>query len=132
MIYQYTPVVTPGPNGTQFRFQNTLDNEATELAIIGSVAYVHVPEDVDMPQQHPEINWTIASLTDVDLAAIRAASPAVRMINDRVVSMIRERYSVNDEIKMLRIAPSDESSAYNDYVEACRAWGRDAKAEIGL
>lgn len=56
----------------------------------------------------------------------------INQINAEVVGMIRMRYSVDDEIKMLRLAPSDESSAYNDYVEECRAWGRGEKAGLGL
>jgi hypothetical protein len=37
-----------------------------------------------------------------------------------------------DEIKLLRIGLSEESIAYNDYVEECRAWGRGEKAKLGL
>jgi hypothetical protein len=40
--------------------------------------------------------------------------------------------SQNDEIKMLRISPSEESTAYNEYVESCRAWGRTKKAKLGV
>jgi cell division protein FtsL len=56
----------------------------------------------------------------------------VQLINDRVVSKIREVYSLNDEIKMIRLSPSEESTAYNDYVEECRDWGRTEKARLGL
>ena len=34
--------------------------------------------------------------------------------------------------KMLRVGPTPETEAYNDYVEACRAWGRAEKAKLGL
>jgi len=50
----------------------------------------------------------------------------------QVVEQIRARYSVDDEIKLLRIAPSEETSAWNAYVEDCRAWGRAKKAALGL
>jgi hypothetical protein len=53
-------------------------------------------------------------------------------INRRVVEMIRARYSVDDEIKLLRIAPSDETAAWNAYVEECRQWGREQRALLGL
>jgi hypothetical protein len=49
-------------------------------------------------------------------------------INRRVVEMIRERYSVDDELGLLRTGPSDEAAAYSDYVEECKAWGRGEKA----
>lgn len=69
-------------------------------------------------------------LDDVMKAKIVVASPLFANINGRVVDKIREVYSVNDEIKMLRIGPSVETSAYNDHVEACRAWGREEKARL--
>lgn len=65
-------------------------------------------------------------------AQIMAASPHARLINQRVVEKIRAQYSVDDEIKMLRIAPSAETTAWNDHVEACRAWGRAERAKLGL
>lgn len=90
-----------------------------------------------LPQEQPEeIKASIEVLPTplpVDLAdAIRAASPHVRLINQRVRDAIAERYSLSDEIKMLRIAPSAESTAYNAYVEECRSWGRAEKAKLGL
>lgn len=49
-------------------------------------------------------------------------------INRQVVAMIRSRYSIDDELGLLRTGPSDEAQAYSDYVEECRAWGRGEKA----
>ena len=49
-------------------------------------------------------------------------------INQMVVEMIRERYSVDDELGILRTAPSEEATQYNAWVEECRAWGRGEKA----
>lgn len=54
------------------------------------------------------------------------------LINQQVVEMIRERYSVDDEIGLLRTGPSDEAAAYSDYVEECKAWGREQKTGLGL
>lgn len=64
--------------------------------------------------------------------AIKAASPQVRLINERVVAQIRARYSQDDEIGLLRRAPSAETSAWSAWVEDCRAWGRGEKAKLGL
>jgi hypothetical protein len=64
--------------------------------------------------------------------AIKAASPHVRLINARVQAAIAERYSIQDEIKLLRTAPSAEMTNYNAYAEDCRAWGRAEKAKLGL
>jgi hypothetical protein len=98
---------------------------------------VVIDDGHDLPDdQHEEIQASIEILPDplpADLRdAIRSASPQVRLIDRQVVEMIRERYSVDDEIKLLRLAPSDETSAWNAYVEECRAWGRAEKAKLGL
>jgi len=58
-------------------------------------------------------------------------------INRKVVEYIRAKYSINDELKFLRIelfsfVPDPEASAYNAYVEECRAWGRGEKHRLGL
>ena len=53
-------------------------------------------------------------------------------INRRVVEMIREQYTVDDEIKLLRTAPSAEFELWNAYVEDCREWGRQQKTALGL
>lgn len=53
-------------------------------------------------------------------------------INRRVVEMIREHYTVDDEIKLLRTAPSPEFELWNAYVEDCREWGRQQKRALGL
>ncbi|MDD5247806.1 MAG: hypothetical protein PHY45_02405 [Rhodocyclaceae bacterium] len=72
------------------------------------------------------------TLTPTLGAAISAASPHVRLIRQQVQDMIGEQYSISDEIKLLRTAPSAEHSAYNDHAESCRAWGRAQKAALGL
>ena len=64
--------------------------------------------------------------------AIKTASPHVRLINARVQEAIGQRYSMADEIKLLRTAPSADMDAYNAYAEECRAWGRAEKAKLGL
>lgn len=72
------------------------------------------------------------TLTSAQVLEIKATSPHVRLINQRVRERIAERYTLTDEIKLLRLAPSPESAVYNDYVEACRQWGHDEKATLGL
>ena len=44
----------------------------------------------------------------------------------------RDRQRIMNEIKLLRTAPSAEFEAYNAHAEACRAWGREQKAALGL
>ncbi len=107
-----------------------------ELCEIDGWTYVSVPDAIPLPAQ-PEI--IAATLESVNLSeqpalrdAIRAASPNCRAIKGRVVDRIRAAYSVDDEFKMLRLAPSEETAAYNDHVEACRAWGRGELEKLGV
>jgi hypothetical protein len=108
------------------------DERISELCTLDGWTYVSVPDSITLPQQPEELKVEAVELTDDLIAAIRAASPHILLINDRVVERIRERYSVNDEIKMLRIGPTPETEAYNDWVEECRAWGRAEKEKSGL
>jgi len=113
---------------------NLLETEdrITELCTIDGVTYVSVPDSITLPEQPEQITVEEVELTDELKESIKSASPHVQLINDRVVVRIREVYSLNDEIKMIRLSPSAESTAYNEYVEACREWGRVAKANLGL
>lgn len=99
------------------------------------MTYVCIPDGATLPAEQPsEIAASVAvvTLTDALNASIRAASPHVRLINERVQAAIAERYSHADELKLLRTAPSPEMIAYNAYAEDCRAWGRAEKAKLGL
>lgn len=94
-------------------------------------------DDQDLPADQPdEIAPSIEHLPTPLPAELQAEiaqrSPQVRMINARVVEQIRSAYSIDDEIKLLRIAPSAETAMWNEHVEACRAWGRAEKAKFGL
>ena len=107
----------------------------TELATIDGVTYVALPDGATLPGEQPQeiaANVAPVTLTDAQRDAIKAASPHVRLINERVREAIAERYSFADEIKLLRTAPSPECIAYNAYAEECRAWGRAEKAKLGL
>ena len=108
------------------------EDKITELCTIDGITYVSVPDSIILPAQPEQITVEEVELTDELKESIKSASPHVQLINDRVVSKIREVYSLNDEIKMIRLSPSAESTAYNEYVESCRDWGRVAKANLGL
>ncbi len=53
-------------------------------------------------------------------------------INTRVKQMICEMFSIDDQIQLLRTAPSAEFEAFNEHAEACRDWGREEKRRLGL
>jgi hypothetical protein len=106
-----------------------------ELATIGEFTYVSLPEGATLPTDQPdEISASIETVTpDQNLRdQICNASPLVKFIRSQVADQIAQRYSMADEIKLLRTAPSEEFDRYNAWAEECRAWGRAEKAKLGL
>lgn len=106
----------------------------TELCTLDGTTYVSVPDATVLPEQPTEIadSVTEVTLTTELRERIKAESPHCQLIQQRVVERIRARYSIDDEIKLLRIAPSVETTAWNAFVEECRQWGRDERAKLGL
>lgn len=88
-----------------------------------------LPEQPEVIRDSVEV---LDTLPDALREQIKTASPHVALINERVRQAIADRYSLADEIKLLRTAPSPEMAAYNAYAEECRAWGRMEKAKLGL
>lgn len=108
---------------------------ATELCTLNGVTYVCIPDGAAIDgDQHPEVTGTmeVVELTDELRELICTNSTHVQLIQQRVRDKIAELYSVHDEIKLIRTAPSHEFDVYNEHVEACRAWGREQKALLGL
>lgn len=54
----------------------------------------------------------------------------ISRINAEVRAKIRLMYTVEDEIQLLRTAPSPEYEVYNAYVESCLEWGRKQKEAL--
>lgn len=104
----------------------------TELATIDGETYVSIPTGYELPTQPQEISVREIQLTPELKNEISAASPHVRLIRQKVSEKIAEQYSMGDEIKLIRTAPSAEFEAYNEYAESCRAWGREQRAALGL
>jgi len=120
----------------------------TELATLADgLAYVSMPVSATLPAQPKEIAKSVktVTLTTAQIAEIKALSPHVKLINDRVCEKIRAQYSLDDELKLARVSigalqktytPSAaELQAVTDYqvaVESARAWGRAEKAKLGL
>jgi len=120
----------------------------TDLATLSDgLTYVSVPATATLPTQAKEIASSVKTVTLVaaQIAEIKALSPHVKLINDRVCEKIRSQYTLDDELKMARISigelkktytPSaSELQAVTDYqvaVEFARSWGRAEKKKIGL
>ncbi len=123
-IYQYQKV---SDDFTEYRVQG---EGVTELCTISGVTFISVAEE--LPTFDDRLNVAEAVLTAELRSSIKSESTHVQLINDRIKIRIAERYSIEDELKMLRLAPSEESTAYNTYAEECRDWGREQKTALGL
>lgn len=106
-----------------------------ELCTIDGVTYVSVPDDIELSADQPvEIADTVETvvITDELRESIKTNSTHVQLIDERVKAKIAERYSITDEIKQLRTAPSVGFDEYAAYAESCRTWGKLQKTELGL
>ena len=90
-----------------------LKERVREIGVLDGFTYIEVPDSVTLPKEQPVL------LIEANLEADK--------IDYQTVEKIRARYTVADEIKMLRTAPSTDTAAWNDYVEQCRADGAAAK-----
>ena len=72
-------------------------------------------------------NGIYRDMTEQEIAELRANEPIISY-EQRVVDRIRERYSVDDELAILRQRDTkpDEFAAYNDFVEKVKAEERSA------
>lgn len=111
--------------------QLDLPESATELCTIDGITYVSVPDDVELADNQT-VEYHIVTLTNDLRELIKSQSTHVQLIDERVKAKIAERYSITDEIKQLRSAPSDEFDEYAEYAESCRAWGQEQKSMLGL
>ncbi len=122
----------------------------TELCTLSDgLTYVALPAGETLPAEQPiEIAASIINPVTVteDLRyQILGASPHCRLIADRVIERIRERYPLDEELFLNRIAtgvlaglyqyqPGEEEEvlAFGVWAEESRQWGRQQRAELGL
>lgn len=84
-------------------------------------------------------------LDDVLREKIKAVSPHVALISQRMIDTIRSSYSIDDEMFFARIGVStstglytptagemNEMMVFGTFVEGVREWGRNEKALLGL
>jgi hypothetical protein len=121
----------------------------TELATIGAITYVSLPDGAVLPANQPaEIAASIVNPVTLDAATkaeVVAASPHCRLVDEQMRDQIRGSYTLEDELKFARIGvgaamgmytpTADELNAmtvFGTYVESVRQWGRDQRAQWGL
>lgn len=123
---------------------NLPEENSGELATIGENTYVFIGEEEELPKQPKGIELTLVDLTPELRKELQEHSPHVRLINERVVEKIRQKYTENDELKFARLGWQvaggeiideqvlTELQVYNDHVEGARSWGRSEKTKLGL
>lgn len=97
------------------------------LGVVAGYLYFYIPDD-----QVPE-GLTAATMTTTEIKALKAVSPAIQHINTEVQTLIRAKYSVDEEMKCLRLGKgTEEFTEYAAYVKTCVASGKTKKAKLGL
>lgn len=105
-----------------------------------------VPDRITLPAKQPEQISVKEIVPDAALKEkIKKASPHIQLVNQQVVEKIRQKIDINDELKFMnkllkfivtKTTPDAESLAefnvYVNHVEACRNWGKDEKAKLGM
>lgn len=84
-------------------------------------------------------------LPDLIKEQIKASSPHVALISQRMIDQIRANYTQDDENYFSRIGVGaatgmytptagemQELTVFGEFVEAVRQWGRDERAKLGL
>ena len=123
---------------------------AQELATLpDGRTVVMLPDGLALPTEQPaEVASTIEYLSPVAADVreqIKAASPHVALIARRMVQMIRDAYSLDDEMYFARIGVGaatgvytptsgelQEMTVFGEFVESVRQWGRAERAKLGL
>ena len=72
------------------------------------------------------LNGQIVEMSDTEIEELESSSFSLTY-EQRIVSRIRQKYSVDDELAILRQRDSkpDEFSAYNEFVEKIKAEERE-------
>lgn len=142
-IYRYTKVTEPGPNG--YTIYARLPEGGMELCELDGQTYITIPSDAELLEQHEAIALEPV-IVDAGLRErLKKASRAVLLIDQAVIDLIRSQYSLDDEQYFARIGvgaalgayqfePGEQESmlAFGAHVEACRKWGREQRASLGL
>ena len=84
-----------------------------------------------LTQQHPECE--VVEVTFAEIVSELKESRMYHDIDEIVKTMIHNRYSLDDEIKLLKLDKADPVYVeYQAFVDSCRAIGRNMKIERGL
>ena len=108
-LFRYQPVITPGPNGTDYQ---PLSEDLTFLCELDGFRYVSIPEG-SIPEVPAELStWEQITLTPELRESIKTASHLCGLYRERFVQTIRTKYSLDDELYFARIATGTLIGSY--------------------
>ncbi len=132
-IYKYRKVTSKYTTYTAID-NGEEDKKITELCTINGDTYISVPDDLVLPGQPKQISLTPVITTDELKGQIEKVSPHIQLIKKRVREKIMEKYSIEDELKIIRNKINgvdvEKYTEYNAYVESCVVEGKVKKAEL--
>ncbi len=135
MIYKYK-LVTDEYTTYRLRLPEDVDGNqlGQEIANINGTVFVSIPDGATLPEQPKQISVTEVTMTAKLLKRLKHHSPQARLIRRRVREAIETEYTVQDEIKLLRRRNLDKAkfSAYQAFVEQCRADGEAERVKLGM
>jgi hypothetical protein len=110
------------------------DERVTELCTIGDITYISVPNTISLSQQPKQITLVEVILTAELKKTIKKVSFHNQLIDQRIHEKIREQYSLQDELEILRKRDKDIAKfvEYDAFVGECCVWGNNEKAKLGL
>jgi hypothetical protein len=137
--FKFKKVVLPSPEDTTLGIVTSEGESTYFYDEIDGFQYVGVAttDENFLNKQHSAC--LVEELTFEEIAPILKSCQMYKDINNIVTAKIRQRYSVDDEMKLNRIANSvaktqtpQEFWDYNTYVEECKAYGDSLKIQAGL
>ena len=151
-LYAYRKVIDTVTTHTLRLPEATQGGQAGhELATLADGRTVVVLFDAySLPTEQPSpiaasVELLPTALPDLLREQIKASSPHVALISQRMIDQIRANYTQDDENYFSRIgvgaamgmyAPSSDEiqamTVFGEFVEAVRQWGRDERAKRGL
>jgi hypothetical protein len=94
------------------------DARITELCIISGITYISIPDGVILPEQPNQVVLLEITPDEILYEAIEAASPHVRLINQRVLAGIITMAEGESQKRALGYIPDDLVTIFEKQVEA--------------
>lgn len=137
-IYRFIPYTEVGEGYSSthtaripYDEENRTPMGVEKFHVIGDYTYFILFDGVELGEQSDKITIEEVVLTQ-EIKDELNNSLYIKNIDAEVRAKIAQKYSIYDELKLIRTAPSAEFELYNTYVEGCRDWGRNEKAKFGL